>query len=44
LICSINLGWEEGLLTFSLGEKAILHIRADYGYGEAGAGKLVSVI
>ena len=31
-------GWDEGVITMSLGEKAILHITSDYGYGARGAG------
>ena len=31
-------GWDEGVKEMSLGEKAILHISSDYGYGDAGAG------
>ena len=31
-------GWDEGVLTMSLGEKSILHITSDYGYGREGAG------
>jgi FK506-binding protein 1 len=30
-------GWDEGVMQMSLGEKAILHISSDYGYGEEGA-------
>ena len=26
-------GWDEGVIQMSLGEKAVLHISADYGYG-----------
>jgi len=29
-------GWDEGVLTMSIGEKAVLHISADYGYGSTG--------
>ena len=31
-------GWDEGVMEMSLGEKAVLHITADYGYGSDGAG------
>jgi FK506-binding protein 1 len=31
-------GWDEGVLEMSLGEKAVLHITPDYGYGSEGAG------
>lgn len=30
-------GWDEGVIQMSLGEKAILHISSDYGYGARGA-------
>ena len=29
-------GWDEGVMLMSLGEKAILHISSDYGYGSRG--------
>ena len=29
-------GWDEAVPTMSLGEKALLHITADYGYGAKG--------
>ena len=35
-------GWDEGVMKMSLGEKAILRITSDYGYGAAGAGDLQS--
>merc|ERR1711907_502880 len=31
-------GWDEGVPMMSLGERAVLHITSDYGYGERGAG------
>jgi len=31
-------GWDEGVVQMSLGERAILHISSDYGYGDRGAG------
>lgn len=34
-------GWDEGVMQMSLGEKAILHITSDYGYGERGAGDVI---
>jgi FK506-binding protein 1 len=34
-------GWDEGVMEMSLGEKAILHITADYGYGAQGAGGVI---
>jgi FK506-binding protein 1 len=33
-----NKGWDEGVIEMSLGEKAILHITSDYGYGAEGVG------
>lgn len=47
----LQLGWfvrltvefhrDEGVLTMSLGEKAVLHITSDYGYGDQGAGGVI---
>jgi FK506-binding protein 1 len=34
-------GWDEGVMQMSLGEKCILHITSDYGYGAAGAGGVI---
>lgn len=34
-------GWDEGVMQMSLGEKAVLHITSDYGYGERGAGGVI---
>ena len=34
-------GWDEGVMEMSLGEKAILHISPDYGYGDQGAGGVI---
>eukprot|EP00933_Yihiella_yeosuensis_P041768 TRINITY_DN36177_c0_g1_i1.p1 TRINITY_DN36177_c0_g1~~TRINITY_DN36177_c0_g1_i1.p1 ORF type:complete len:198 (-),score=31.02 TRINITY_DN36177_c0_g1_i1:100-693(-) len=31
-------GWDEGVMKMSLGEKATLKVKAEYGYGSAGAG------
>eukprot|EP00470_Lotharella_oceanica_P006334 CAMPEP_0170178366 /NCGR_PEP_ID=MMETSP0040_2-20121228/11835_1 /TAXON_ID=641309 /ORGANISM="Lotharella oceanica, Strain CCMP622" /LENGTH=178 /DNA_ID=CAMNT_0010421399 /DNA_START=47 /DNA_END=583 /DNA_ORIENTATION=- len=31
-------GWDEGVMKMSLGERSILHITSDYGYGSRGAG------
>ncbi|KAF9360928.1 FK506 binding protein proline rotamase rapamycin-binding protein [Mortierella sp. NVP85] len=31
-------GWDEGVPLMSLGEKAVLKISSDYGYGKEGAG------
>jgi len=29
-------GWDEGMMTMKVGEKANVHMSSDYGYGEAG--------
>lgn len=34
-------GWDEGVIAMSLGEKAVLHISSDYGYGSRGAGGVI---
>jgi len=34
-------GWDEGVMQMSVGEKAILHITSDYGYGARGAGGVI---
>ena len=34
-------GWDEGVMQMSLGEKAMLHITSDYGYGTRGAGGVI---
>ena len=34
-------GWDEGVMEMSLGEKAVLHITSDYGYGSRGAGGVI---
>jgi len=34
-------GWDEGVPTMSLGEKAVLTMTADYGYGARGAGGVI---
>lgn len=34
-------GWDEGVMTMSLGEKAKLNISSDYGYGSRGAGGVI---
>lgn len=34
-------GWDEGVMQMSLGEKAMLHITSDYGYGAQGAGGVI---
>merc|ERR1711865_178057 len=31
-------GWDEGVPMMALGERAVLHITADFGYGDTGAG------
>ena len=34
-------GWDEGVMQMSLGEKAVLTMTSDYGYGSAGAGGVI---
>lgn len=34
-------GWDEGVAQMSMGEKAVLTITPDYGYGPAGAGGVI---
>lgn len=34
-------GWDEGVMKMSLGEKAILEMTPDYGYGAQGAGGVI---
>ena len=34
-------GWDEGVAQMSLGEKAMLRITSDYGYGPRGAGGVI---
>ena len=34
-------GWDEGVMQMSLGEKAVLHIPSEMGYGAAGAGGVI---
>ena len=34
-------GWDEGVIAMSLGEKSVLTITSDYGYGERGAGGVI---
>lgn len=34
-------GWDEGVMKMSLGEKAVLHISSDMGYGSQGAGGVI---
>mmetsp|Transcript_8552 Transcript_8552/g.11291 ORF Transcript_8552/g.11291 Transcript_8552/m.11291 type:complete len:117 (+) Transcript_8552:192-542(+) len=34
-------GWDEGVAQMSLGEKAVLEITPDYGYGQRGAGGVI---
>ena len=34
-------GWDEGVAKLSRGEKAVLEMTADYGYGAAGAGGVI---
>jgi len=34
-------GWDEGVMKMSLGEKAVLNISSDFGYGEQGAADVI---
>jgi FK506-binding protein 1 len=34
-------GWDDGVVQMSLGEKAMLRISSDYGYGSKGAGGVI---
>eukprot|EP00992_Anisonema_acinus_P007811 TRINITY_DN3808_c0_g1_i1.p1 TRINITY_DN3808_c0_g1~~TRINITY_DN3808_c0_g1_i1.p1 ORF type:complete len:110 (+),score=23.28 TRINITY_DN3808_c0_g1_i1:33-362(+) len=34
-------GWDEGVMQMSLGEKALLKITSDFGYGARGAGGVI---
>ncbi|KAL7427980.1 hypothetical protein ACHAXM_001079 [Skeletonema potamos] len=34
-------GWDEGVMQMSLGEKSMLRITSDYGYGARGAGGVI---
>eukprot|EP01061_Rhynchopus_euleeides_P037588 TRINITY_DN641_c0_g2_i1.p3 TRINITY_DN641_c0_g2~~TRINITY_DN641_c0_g2_i1.p3 ORF type:complete len:117 (+),score=58.97 TRINITY_DN641_c0_g2_i1:56-406(+) len=34
-------GWDEGVMKMSLGEKAVLSMTSDYGYGARGAGGVI---
>ena len=34
-------GWDEGVMAMSLGEKAVLTITSDFGYGARGAGNVI---
>ncbi|KAL7467203.1 hypothetical protein ACHAXS_007463 [Conticribra weissflogii] len=34
-------GWDDGVMQMSLGEKAMLRITSDYGYGARGAGGVI---
>lgn len=34
-------GWDEGVMTMSKGEKAVLTISPEYGYGSQGAGGVI---
>jgi FK506-binding protein 1 len=34
-------GWDEGVILMSLGEKSVLHITSDMGYGQDGAGDVI---
>jgi FKBP-type peptidyl-prolyl cis-trans isomerase len=34
-------GWDQGVMEMSLGEKAVLHMTAELGYGSQGAGDVI---
>ena len=34
-------GWDEGVIELSVGEKAVLDITPDFGYGARGAGGVI---
>ena len=34
-------GWDEGVMPMSLGEKAVLTVTSDFGYGSRGAGGVI---
>ena len=34
-------GWDEGVMSMSLGEKAVLTVSSDFGYGSLGAGGVI---
>ena len=36
-----HTGWDEGVMQMSLGEKSMLKITSDYGYGARGAGGVI---
>ena len=40
-VLCFGAGWDEGVMQMSLGEKAVLHISSEYGYGESGAGGVI---
>ena len=40
-ISQVIMGWDEGVMKMSLGEKSMLKISSDYGYGAAGAGGVI---
>jgi hypothetical protein len=37
----LSKGWDEGVMQMSLGEKSMLRITSDYGYGARGAGGVI---
>ena len=41
LTAQVIKGWDEGVMKMSLGEKAVLNITSDFGYGERGAGGVI---
>jgi len=40
-IGAVIKGWDEGVLEMSLGEKAVLNVSSDFGYGERGASTVI---
>ncbi|KAL3906776.1 MAG: hypothetical protein SGILL_009138 [Bacillariaceae sp.] len=41
-IGSVIKGWDEGIMQMQLGEKALLKVSSDYGYGEEGLTGMVT--
>ena len=40
-IGAVIKGWDDGVMSMSLGERAVLKVSSDYGYGEKGAGMVI---
>ena len=40
-IGAVIKGWDEGVMGMSLGEKAVLNVSSDFGYGERGASTVI---